>query len=68
MSDLECPYCGEPNEVCHDDGQGYEEDVPHQMECSDCGKRFVFFTSISLYYRPRKMTDEESAKLSGKPR
>lgn len=27
--DVECPYCEEWNEICHDDGFGYEEGVAH---------------------------------------
>jgi hypothetical protein len=52
--DLECPYCGESNEVCHDDGFGYSEDEAHEMECESCGKNFVFYTSISFSYSPQK--------------
>jgi len=52
MNDLECPYCGEGLEVCHDDGQGYEEDERHEMGCFKCGKEFVFTTSITFYYEP----------------
>ena len=51
MSDLECPYCGAENKVCHDDGYGYEEDDLHEMECCKCEKLFVFTTSIIFYYR-----------------
>lgn len=54
MSDLNCPYCDAGLDVCHDDGFGYQEDVNHQMECSDCGKNFVFTTSISFYYEPEQ--------------
>lgn len=54
MSDIECPYCGTDQEVCHDDGEGYEEDVRHEMECRDCEKSFVFTTSICFYYSPAK--------------
>lgn len=52
--DLECPYCETELEICHDDGFGYEEGVKHQMECDNCGKSFVFETSISFYYEPEK--------------
>lgn len=52
--DLECPYCEKEQDVCHDDGFGYEEGVKHEMECEYCGKRFVFQTSISFYYEPEK--------------
>lgn len=50
MNDLECPYCEEKLDVCHDDGFGYEEDVAHQMQCSNCEKNFIFYTSVSFYY------------------
>ena len=50
MNDLNCPYCEEPNEVCHDDGQGYEEGEYHQMECSSCRKWFIFSTVVSFDY------------------
>lgn len=52
--DLECPYCDAELEICHDDGFGYEEGVKHQMECSTCGNKFIFETSISFYYEPEK--------------
>ena len=54
MSDIECPYCGHDQEVCHDDGQGYAEDQTHEMECHECDKTFVFHTSILFLYEPSK--------------
>ena len=54
MSDLECPYCGAENEVCHDDGAGYAEDEAHEMECGECEKSFTFQTHISFSYHPEK--------------
>ena len=54
MSDLNCPYCDAELEVNHDDGQGYEEGVLHEMQCRKCDKYFVFETSISFYYQPEK--------------
>jgi len=53
-TDLECPYCNVELEVNHDDGFGYEEDTDHQMECDECGKSFVFQTSISYHYTSQK--------------
>lgn len=50
MSDVECPYCGHGQEINHDDGYGYEENVKHEQECSNCEKTFVFVTSIMLLY------------------
>ena len=54
MSDMECPYCGAGQTVCHDDGQGYEESVRHEHECKACKKTFVFTTTISFSYSPAK--------------
>jgi transposase-like protein len=54
IDDVECPYCGEGQEINHDDGYGYEEGDRHEQSCSDCGKTFVFTTSISYYYEAEK--------------
>lgn len=54
IHDLECPYCGEGNDVCHDDGAGYEEGKRHEMQCSHCEKYFVFETTIMYHYEPEK--------------
>ena len=54
MEGLECPYCGEGLEVCHDDGFGYEENIKHEMQCDNCDKSFVFQTSIMYHYEPEK--------------
>ena len=54
MSDLDCPYCGAPFTVCHDDGHGYTEDVLHHDTCPSCKKHFVFETAISFHFTPHK--------------
>lgn len=54
MSDIECPYCGDEQEINHDDGYGYAEDEVHEQECSNCEKTFVFTTSIHFYYSATK--------------
>ena len=54
MKDLECPYCGHWCDVCHDDGLGYEEGEKHEMQCGECEKNFIFYTSISYDYEPEK--------------
>lgn len=54
MNDVDCPYCGFDQEVCHDDGFGYDEDTLHEMGCEECGKVFVFSTSIMFHYSPEK--------------
>lgn len=50
--DLECPYCENEFNICHDDGFGYAEGVKHHIECPNCEKSFVFETSISFDYEP----------------
>jgi hypothetical protein len=50
MNDVKCPYCGEEQEIIHDDGEGYEEDRLHEQECRDCEKSFTFYTNISFDY------------------
>jgi len=67
MKDIECPYCGHDQEVCHDDGQGYDEDQKHEMGCYECGKSFVFYTSISFSYEPRKADCLNDGKHTFKP-
>lgn len=52
--DVECPYCGEWQEINHDDGYGYGEDETYQQECRDCGKTFVFTTGILYVYSSEK--------------
>lgn len=54
MSDIECPYCGHDQEVCHDDGANYDENKTHKMECCECEKTFVFNTYISFNYSSEK--------------
>lgn len=50
MSAVECPYCGEDQEINHDDGYGYDEGEVHQQECGSCEKTFAFTTCISYDY------------------
>ena len=54
MNDITCPYCGYEEEVCHDDGYGYEEDRKHQQQCGNCEKYYVFTTCISFDYDATK--------------
>lgn len=49
MSDMQCPYCGADQEVCHDDGAGYVEDQRHEHTCSECDKTFVFRMALPTY-------------------
>ena len=52
--DVECPYCNAEQEICHDDGYGFEEDKIHEQECGQCNKVFAYITSISFYYNAWK--------------
>lgn len=54
MSDVKCPYCGEDQEIRHDDGYGYDEDKIHEQECGSCGKTFSYTTQISFGYDVRR--------------
>jgi len=62
MNDIQCPYCGEGEEICHDDGYGYEEDKVFNQECGSCGKTFTYTTFISYYYEA-----EKAPCLNGEP-
>lgn len=53
-SDVDCPYCGEGQEINHDDGYGYQEDQTYQQYCSDCDKTFAYTTCISFDYDATK--------------
>lgn len=46
--DVKCPYCGADNEICHDDGQCYDEGVLHWQGCTACGKTYAYETSIDV--------------------
>lgn len=52
-----CPYCGDAVEV----DIGYEEfpelyeDGDHELECDGCGKKFILETSVSYYYKTRRL-------------
>src|SRR3990167_9792249 len=54
MSDIKCPYCNAEQEINHDDGRGYEEDVRHEQQCGECDKYFTFTTSVLYYYDAEK--------------
>jgi hypothetical protein len=54
MTDLECPYCEHPQDIDRDDGNGSEEDHAYEMECKNCEKNFVFYTSIHYTYDAQK--------------
>ena len=51
MSDITCPSCLSSEEINHDGGVGYVEDVMHEQGCSTCGCYFKFTTSISYDYK-----------------
>lgn len=51
MSDVNCPYCKHEQEINHDDGYGFTEDIEYSQDCVNCGVEFKFTTSISINYR-----------------
>ena len=53
-NDVKCPYCGNYQQINHDDGYGYEEDETHQQNCQSCDKVFVYTTSILYCYDAAK--------------
>ena len=52
--DVKCPYCGEDQEINHDEGYGYEEDEIHEQCCRDCDQVFTYTTSIIYLYESAK--------------
>ena len=54
MTDIECPYCGNENDIDHDGEYGYEVDEIFKQECSECYEIFMFYTTISFSYDVHK--------------
>ena len=54
MMDVECPYCGEVQDINHDDGYGFTEDEIFEQECVECEKIFAFTTSILFQHEAHK--------------
>jgi len=50
MEDIQCPYCEEFLNICHDDGYGYEEGEVFHQECDFCKKIFTYTTSTIHVY------------------
>lgn len=65
--DVQCPYCEAYEEINHDDGYGYEEDVTHQQQCSSCNKYYTYTTSISYYYEANKADCLNDGEHTWKP-
>lgn len=54
MTDVQCPYCGEEQEIDHDGGYGYDEGIFYDQECFGCQKVFAFETIVHYSYKARK--------------
>ncbi|WP_299076627.1 hypothetical protein [uncultured Paraglaciecola sp.] len=54
MSDVECPYCGQEQEVCQDDGHGCEDGKVYEEQCGFCEKYFALTPSISFDFYSKK--------------
>lgn len=50
MSDANCPYCNYGQEICHDDGYGFQEDEKYEQHCGNCSKNFVYTPCIEISY------------------
>lgn len=61
-NDIQCPYCGKEQEICHDDGYGYEEDRMWEQDCRSCGKTFGFKTTIMFSYKAYATPCKETNK------
>lgn len=48
MKDTECPYCHKDQEINTDDGYGLDDGGTFNQECGDCGKTFIFTTTITV--------------------
>lgn len=46
---IECPYCGEEQEI-DTDGYSYDVGTKYQQECTGCGKNFAYRTIISIFH------------------
>lgn len=54
MDTVDCPYCGQENEINHDDGAHYDEEHAESMECEHCDKKFLVDATISWYFEGRE--------------
>jgi uncharacterized protein (DUF983 family) len=54
MYDINCPYCDAEQDINHDEGQGYDQDILHQQQCSECHKTYTFYTYTHFSYDPQK--------------
>lgn len=66
-NDTNCPYCDHPQDINHDDGYGYEEDIIFEQECSNCGKIFIYTTAIMLLYETEKAPCRNGAPCDFQP-
>lgn len=67
MEDIECPYCNHPQEINHDDGYGYKEDVVYQQECANCENVFGYNTLVIYHYNAKKLPCENGEQHLWKP-
>jgi len=60
--DIECPYCGNEQDVCQDDGFACEPDITYEECCEKCSKNFA----LSVSWNPVYYT-EKAECMNGKP-
>lgn len=54
MKDVKCPYCGEEQDINHEDGYDYDEGETFQQDCKSCGKTFAYETERTFSYDVHK--------------
>jgi hypothetical protein len=59
LKDVECPYCGHPQNINHDDGYGYDESKTYEQECPECEKAFAYTTWIHFSYDVKPISEDE---------
>lgn len=53
-----CPWCGEVQEGDIYNYEYYEEGI-HEMQCNDCGRKFILTTNVSYSYDTERLETYE---------
>ena len=54
MNEIECPYCEHGFDLCHDDGEFYEENTRVETQCPACEKNFLVVSRMSWDFEGEK--------------
>lgn len=61
MKEAECPWCGQDNEINHDDGYGYGDDL-YEQNCQVCDNTFYYSTCMWFSYSTYKEQKRTAAE------